>query len=272
MSRLLTDVQVKQIGLLLSETSIGLNFCRRLKTILMLDGGVDEAGISVILGASISTVRKWKERFIDMGLEGLRDAPRTRILRRPVEPDVIGLEEGSTAVKLIKGQIKVRTLAAHLQISSNMIPVVFSKNSHYARTSTVPPVIQAPVGADDEGCHISAIYLSRRLYLIVTRLQGPMNGGGTGSRVDAIQQDNRSDQALSVVMEAKSLKRFLNHVDDDGDLHSRYTAHARYLRGPMRLVVEEWIALRGNWDYIITRPHRSRTAVLREPVCDDVES
>lgn len=272
MSRLLTDVQREQIGLLLSETNIRFNVCRRLKTLLMLDEGVDEARIGVILGASISTVRKWKERFVERGLGGLRDAPRPATPRRVIDPHVSGAEEGSTAIKLVKGQIRVRTLTTPLRISSNMNPVACSTNNQHMSAAIASPVVQTAMGTDGEGRHIAASYLSRRLYLIVTRLHSVLDGDTGASRANAIQQDSRNDPALSVVMEAKSLKQFLNHVDDAGDLYCRYTAHARYLKGPMRLVVEEWVALRGNWDYIVSRPYKSRTAMSQELACEAVES
>lgn len=49
----------------------------RARTILMLDDGVSQAEVARRVGLRRRIVRKWAERFVDRGLLGLNDAPRS---------------------------------------------------------------------------------------------------------------------------------------------------------------------------------------------------
>lgn len=49
----------------------------RARTILMLADGVSQAEVSRRVGMRRRIVRKWAERFVDEGLRGLNDAPRS---------------------------------------------------------------------------------------------------------------------------------------------------------------------------------------------------
>ena len=51
----------------------------RLRAQIVLDkaGGRDNARIAAGRGVSVNTVRKWRDRFADRGLAGLRDLPRS---------------------------------------------------------------------------------------------------------------------------------------------------------------------------------------------------
>jgi hypothetical protein len=49
----------------------------RARTILLLADGVSQAEVSRRVGLRRRIVRKWAERFVDRGLLGLNDAPRS---------------------------------------------------------------------------------------------------------------------------------------------------------------------------------------------------
>src|SRR5215208_6810677 len=49
----------------------------RARTILMLADGVSQAEVARRVGLRRRIVRKWAERFVDRGLLGLNDAPRS---------------------------------------------------------------------------------------------------------------------------------------------------------------------------------------------------
>jgi len=49
----------------------------RARTILMLADGVSQAEVARRVGLRRRIVRKWAERFVDRGLRGLNDAPRS---------------------------------------------------------------------------------------------------------------------------------------------------------------------------------------------------
>jgi Winged helix-turn helix len=49
----------------------------RARTILMLADGVSQAEVARRVGLRRRIVRKWAERFVDRGLLGLEDAPRS---------------------------------------------------------------------------------------------------------------------------------------------------------------------------------------------------
>jgi hypothetical protein len=49
----------------------------RARTILMLADGVSQAEVGRRVGLRRRIVRKWAERFVDRGLRGLDDAPRS---------------------------------------------------------------------------------------------------------------------------------------------------------------------------------------------------
>src|SRR5438094_10321942 len=49
----------------------------RARTILLLAGGVSQAEVSRRVGLRRRIVRKWAERFVERGLRGLEDAPRS---------------------------------------------------------------------------------------------------------------------------------------------------------------------------------------------------
>lgn len=228
----------------------------------MADDGVDDATISQILSTSRATVRRWQDRFKETGLSGLADAPRTGAPRRIPEADVVRLVEALAVENLHGSRISTRRLARQLRISATSLKKLCLKNG-------LVPLLQIPhadaadrghANSADRGTdtpHVCGIYRSRRLNLIVTSFGRPGRARNTGTDEPgdamgrAVHRDGSHDRQQSVMTEARNLKDFLNRIDDDGDLHSHFTAHVRYLKGPLQLVVEEWIATRDRWNHVV---------------------
>ena len=75
----LTDQQRKELGVMIRASSTPQGLALRARMILRA-AGLDRPANAVIgqeLGCDRDTVGLWRNRFIELGIEGLQDAPRS---------------------------------------------------------------------------------------------------------------------------------------------------------------------------------------------------
>jgi len=73
----LTPQQKDQLESLLRRTTINAGLAQRVRIILLLAEGHSITATAQSVGDQRRIVRKWGKRFVENGLEGLEDAPRS---------------------------------------------------------------------------------------------------------------------------------------------------------------------------------------------------
>jgi transposase len=151
--------------------------CKRVRVVLLAAEGLSDRVIATEVGLHYNKVAKWRERFAQAGLEGLKDKKRQRSKRIDPAKERVALVE---ATRPPEGRARwtQRTMAAHAGLSHSAVQRLWAKNDikpHRTRTfklSTDPefeakfwdivglylcPPIQAVLLCCDEKSQIQAL-------------------------------------------------------------------------------------------------------------------
>jgi transposase len=119
--------------------STAVRLMQRARMILMADEGMTNKAIAKAVGMDSHTVARWRGRFVEKGLSGLKkDAPRSG--RRPTRRDSVAgkiIERTTRTAPTNATHWSVRTLAKELGVSASMVHRVWKANGlkpHLTRT------------------------------------------------------------------------------------------------------------------------------------------
>jgi transposase len=73
---MLMDEQRRELARLLKAPSTPQKIARRCRIVMLAAEGLDNDKIAAELSTSPPTVGLWRQRFVDLGLAGLEEAPR----------------------------------------------------------------------------------------------------------------------------------------------------------------------------------------------------
>lgn len=101
--------------------------CRRARVVLLASAGWPDRRIGPEVGLHYNQVAKWRERFLEHGIEGLRDKKRKRAKRIDVAKERIALVE---ATRPLEGRARwtQRTMAAHAGLSASAVGRLWRAN------------------------------------------------------------------------------------------------------------------------------------------------
>src|ERR1700709_2915814 len=89
----LTEAERCELTALAARPRAAQALAQRARIVLACAGGLENKMVSLQLGVHAMTVGKWRRRFLDQRIEGLRDEPPPGA---PRTVDAEGLEEGIT--------------------------------------------------------------------------------------------------------------------------------------------------------------------------------
>ena len=91
---ILSENEQAELETMLRKRSLGQSVARRAKIVLLCAQGLPDVQVAEQAGVTHATVGKWRKRFIECGIEGLFDAPRSGA------PRTIADEEVERVIKL----------------------------------------------------------------------------------------------------------------------------------------------------------------------------
>lgn len=125
----LTDEQIRELQNIANKRTAAQQLVFRSKIILMTASGISVANICEHLKTSRVLVSKWKKRYIENGIEGLKDqartgAPRkyTAEIRHKITAEACNPPDGRT-------HWTIRDLAKHLDLDRGIIERVFKQQA-----------------------------------------------------------------------------------------------------------------------------------------------
>jgi putative transposase len=122
----LSKVQRAELQKLVRSRRTAQAVAQRARIVLMTAEGIGPAAIGVHLGISQPTVRKWRERYVDQGLAGLRSEPRPGRPRSLDDQRVADLLNQALQTRPAKQtHWSVRSFAAEANISKDMAHRLF---------------------------------------------------------------------------------------------------------------------------------------------------
>jgi transposase len=87
----------------------------RANIVLLSSEGLRNYEVANLLGVSCNTVSKWRNRYREMGLQGLEDSPRIGTPPTYTEEDILEIVKAACATPIGHTHWSVRRLAEHLQ-------------------------------------------------------------------------------------------------------------------------------------------------------------
>ncbi|QTX06197.1 IS630 family transposase [Agromyces archimandritae] len=102
----------------LRSTTVSAGAVKRARIVLLASEGVANTRISELADASVVTVLKWRSRYAEQGLAGLRDAERTGRPRRLDHADIVAATLTPPPKKLGVTHWSSRLLASHLKVGN----------------------------------------------------------------------------------------------------------------------------------------------------------
>jgi transposase len=87
----------------------------RANIVLLSSEGLRNYEVANLLGVTCNTVSKWRYRYHEMGLQGLRDSPRCGTPPTYTEADIIEIVKAACTTPVGYTHWSVRRLAEHLQ-------------------------------------------------------------------------------------------------------------------------------------------------------------
>ena len=133
----LSDEQRRELTRLIKAPSTSQKLVRRCRIVVMAANGMDSDEIAAQLETSAPTVGLWRQRFIDLGLAGLEEAPRPG---RPSQLDPGKAQRALTEVvqpPTGRKRWSCRTMARHLGLSKDAVQRLWAANDlkpHRTRT------------------------------------------------------------------------------------------------------------------------------------------
>ena len=125
----LIDKEIKELQSISNKRTAPQQLVLRSKIILMTAKGIPVHKICKELNVSKVIVRKWKERFLEFGIEGLRDKARTGAprkygpeIRHKIAAEACNPPEGKT-------HWSIRDLAKHLGVDRGIVERVFKEQA-----------------------------------------------------------------------------------------------------------------------------------------------
>jgi transposase len=73
---ILSDAQIAELTAIVSKAKVERRLFERASIVLALGRGLGPSECARVLGLTLNTVRKWRDRWLEKGLDGLRDSPR----------------------------------------------------------------------------------------------------------------------------------------------------------------------------------------------------
>ena len=134
---LLMDEQRRELARLLKAPSTPQKIARRCRIVLLAAEGLDNDKIAAELSTSPPTVGLWRQRFVDLGLAGLEEAPR------PGRPSQMDPKKAQRALSEVvqppvgRKRWSCRSMARHLGLSKDAVQRLWSANDlkpHRTRT------------------------------------------------------------------------------------------------------------------------------------------
>lgn len=134
---MLTAEQRTELKRLIKAPSTAQKVVRRARIISLAAEGQDNRKIAAELGTSHVTVGLWRQRFVDLGLAGLGEAPRPG---RPIKIETARIKKVLTEVVQPpkgKGRWSCRTMGQHAGVSHSTVQRLWAANDlkpHRTRT------------------------------------------------------------------------------------------------------------------------------------------
>src|SRR5437867_8082907 len=117
----LTDEQRRELARLLKAPSTPQKIARRCRIVVLAAEGLDNDKIAAELSTSPPTVGLWRQRFVDLGLAGLAEAPR------PGRPSQMDPRKAQRALSQVvqppvgRKRWSCRSMARHLGLSKDAV-------------------------------------------------------------------------------------------------------------------------------------------------------
>lgn len=133
----LTDEQRRELERLVKAPATPQKFVRRARVALLANAGKDNSAIAEELGTSRVTVGLWRQRFLDAGLAGLAEAPRSG---RPASISSEKVRQVLTKVvqpPKHRARWSCRSMARHIGLSKATVQRLWAANDfkpHLGRT------------------------------------------------------------------------------------------------------------------------------------------